>query len=253
MGEIISFFGGDNQVGTTMVSQSLAQRLKQTGKKVLYIQCSGKCAEGFFSPSLTKGLDDIKADILTGQINIEEINHVIEKRKGLSIIGSVKNSYSAKYFPDNTMEIVLKEICNEYDYIVLDAGSSIDLGLGISALSIADKRYYVLTQQRKTIERFSFTQMNFLNPLKFNGKLVINKFLKEPSFFTKKEIETICKEDVSACIPYMEYGWQAEVEGNILMRFPKFERHIEKIEADILERGRETKYVKGIFHRRISE
>ncbi len=253
MTEVISFFGGDSQVGTTMISQAVAQKLTKTGKSVLLIQCSGKSAEGFFSPELIKGLDSIKADILTGQINIEEINQVIEIRKGLKVIGTVKNSYGAKYFPANTLEIILKEIRDDYEYIVLDGGSCIDLGLGISSLNVADKRYYLVTQQRKSLERFCFMQMKFLIPLNLDGKIIINKFLKEPSFYKKREIEALCKVDNSICIPYMEYGWQAEIEGNTLMRFSKFEKYIEKIEKEILEDGKESKNVKRIFHRRVSE
>ena len=41
MKKIIGFFGGDNQVGTTMIAQSFAEVLQQRGNKVLYLMGSG--------------------------------------------------------------------------------------------------------------------------------------------------------------------------------------------------------------------
>ena len=42
MEKVIGFFGGDHQVGATMVAQSFAEVLQQRGKKVLYLMGSGK-------------------------------------------------------------------------------------------------------------------------------------------------------------------------------------------------------------------
>ena len=151
MKKIIGFFGGDSQVGTTMISQSIAECLKTCGKQVLLIKGSGKYGEEFMNGDGRYSLDDIKANIISGKVSYEDMEQVIIESKGLFVISSVRNPFTSKYYPENTYEVMLASVADEFDYIVIDAGNDANLGLMISALNVSDSRYFVTTQQSKAI------------------------------------------------------------------------------------------------------
>lgn len=136
-------------------------------------------------------------------------------------------------FPENTVELILDRIESSYDFVVIDGGSDINLALGISALNSAGKIFYVVTQQRKTIERFLYTEREILRPLGLSGTLVINKYVREPALYGKGEIKTICACSSCFTVPYVEYGWQTEMEDKTLMKFTKYEKKIKEIVSEI--------------------
>lgn len=232
MSQTIVFFGGDSKTGTTMVSRSVAEYLGKNGEKVLYLQCGGKI-EDAFSGVHSKGIDDLKANILSGRLSRGDIMQVTENTKDFSVIRGVRNPYGSKYFPENTADLILSAVEGDYQYMVMDAGSDIDLGLAVSALNKANRRYYLVTQQRKVLERYLYLRKEILTPLKLTGSLIINKYIKEPSLYRKREIESLCKSGETFVVPWMEYGWQAEAEGKTLMNFPKFRKSIGHIAGDI--------------------
>ena len=57
MKHVIGFFGGDSQVGTTMIAQSVAELLKERGKRVLLILGSGKYGGEFVHAGARSSLD----------------------------------------------------------------------------------------------------------------------------------------------------------------------------------------------------
>lgn len=232
MKKIIGFFGGDSQVGTTMVSQSIAECLKNCGKQVLFIKGSGKYGDEFMNGDGRYSLDDIKANIISGKVSYEDIEQVITNSKGVFVIPSVRNPFTSKYYPENTYEVMLASVEDSFDYIVIDAGSDANLGLMISALNVSDCRYFVTTQQSKAIHRLIQMKKNITQPLGLDGHLIINKYMKDPALFLKKDIETLSEMENASVIPYLEYGWQMEMEGRTLMHFHKFAKSIERIVGD---------------------
>ena len=235
MKKIIGFFGGDSQVGTTMISQSVAECLKNCGRQVLFIKGSGKYGEEFMNGDGRYSLDDIKANIISGKVSYEDIDQVITEYKGISVIPSVRNPFTSKYYPENTYEVMLASVTDDFDYIVIDAGNDANLGLLISALNVSDCRYFVTTQQSKAIHRLTQMKKNIMQPLGFDAHLIINKYMRDPALFLKRDIENLCEMENASVVPYSEYGWQMEMEGRTLMHFHRFAKSIEKIVGDFEE------------------
>lgn len=247
MKKIIGFFGGDSQVGTTMISQSIAECLKTCGKQVLLIKGSGKYGEEFMNGDGRYSLDDIKANIISGKVSYEDMEQVIIESKGLFVISSVRNPFTSKYYPENTYEVMLASVADEFDYIVIDAGNDANLGLMISALNVSDSRYFVTTQQSKAIHRLIQMKKNITQPLGLDGHLIINKYMKDPALFLKRDIESLCEIQNASLVPYLEYGWQMEMEGRTLMHFHKFAKSIEQIVEDFEETPKKEKTWKKSF------
>ncbi len=236
MKKIIGFFGGDSQVGTTMLAQSLAEVLQQRGKKVLYLMGSGKFGDEFLPLSGRHSLDDLKAAVRSGKVTAEDVYQNIEEVRGISVLPAVRNPLSASYFTERTYEILLAEVQGDFEYAVIDGGSDANLGITISALNIADYRFFVTTQQSKSIKRLAMLQKNIVQPLQCTGDLIINKYQKDPALFLKKEILSLCEMETAFIVPYVEYGWQAEMESKSLLRYGKFSKGISAI-ADVFEPG----------------
>lgn len=229
MKKIIGFFGGDSQVGTTMIAQSMAECLKGCGRQVLMIKGSGKYGEEFMNGDGRYSLDDIKANIISGKVTYEDIEQVMEEYKGISVIPSVRNPLTSKYYPENTYEVMLASVTDDFDYVVIDGGENANLGLMISALNISDCRYFITTQQSKSVHRMLQMKHNVTEPLGLDGQLIINKYIRDPALFMRRDIETLYETQGAAVVPYLEYGWQMEMEGRSLMHFHKFAKAIEAI------------------------
>lgn len=99
MKEVITFFGGDSQTGTTMISESVAECLGADRKKALYIRCGGKIEDYNEKEKQFKSIDDIKADVISGEVSAPDVNRIVEKGRDYDIIRGVRNPYGAGYFP----------------------------------------------------------------------------------------------------------------------------------------------------------
>lgn len=222
MKKVIGFFGGDSQVGTTMIAQSMAELLQQRGQRVLYIMGSGKFGDEFFNLEGRHSIDDLKAGVRSGRVTLEDLFQNLEECRGLWVLPAVRNPLTARYFTENTYEILLAEAASEFDYTVIDGGCDAALGMTIAAMNTSDHRFFVTTQQSKSIRRLVLQQKNVVQPLKLQGTLIINQYLKDPGLLMKGDILALCEMEEAYTIPYMEYGWQAEMEGRSLLRYGKF-------------------------------
>ena len=229
MKKVVGFFGGDAQVGTSMIAQSFAEMLASRGKKVLLVLGSGKYGDTAFLTGSEHSLDDVKAAIRSGNIEREELLQNLEKKKGVWVIPGVRNPFLTKYFPENSCQVLLEPVKDDFDYAVIDGGCDYHLGLVISALNVSDCRFYITTQQAKSIARFGFCQKQIFRPLNLPGHLVVNKYMKDPALFLKADVLKFCEAADGGVIPYIEYGWQAEMEGSTLLQYRPFYKAIEKL------------------------
>lgn len=219
-----------------MVAQSFAEVLQQRGKKVLYLMGSGKFGEEFLPLSGKHSIDDLKASVRSGRVTAEDFYQNLEQIRGLWVLPGVRNQLTAGYFTENTFEVLLSEVSEDFDYVVIDGGSDANLGITISALNTADHRFFVTTQQSKSIRRMILLQKNIVQPLERMGDLVINKYLKDPALLLKSDILSLCEIEEAFTVPYVEYGWQAEMENKSLLRYGRFAKGIEVL-ADVFAPG----------------
>lgn len=249
--KVIGFFGSDSQVGVSMIAESISTYLSEKGS-VLLISASGEKSVSYIKKETVHSLDYIRPNLLSGKLSKDDLEEIIEKDEkngNLSFIAGVNSSYTSKLFPINTFDLILGAV-NKYDYIVIDGGHGLDKALTISAFNACDLRYFVLTQQPKSIARFFDMKNYVLKPLGLEGEVIINKYIKDLSFYKTGEIEKMLGNKVSFLVPYSEYGWQAEYENKTLMKEKRYRKEIEKF-GKYIESGSLQREPRGIFSRRV--
>lgn len=234
MRKVIVFFGGDSQVGTSMIARSLAEELANRGGKVLFVLSSGKLDKEIKSQN-SASIDNLKAGICSQSLKESDINMNIVHVGNLDFIPGVKNPYMVKYFPENTINVLSQNLKEKYDFMIIDGGDNPDIGLNISALVDSDDVYFVVTQREKTLRRFNYIRENVLNPLDVTGKIIINMYMKGKALYSEGEIEKICKMERILQIPFIEYGWEVEMEGKTLMGYERFKRQIKSLADNYID------------------
>lgn len=244
MEHIIGFFGGDSQTGTTMTAWSFAERLAMQGRKVLLVFGSGNDDQVFFLGKNGKSLDDLKAAIRSGQIEREDLLSCFEQRKSLWILPGTKNSLTAEYFLENTFKILLENIGSDFDEVIIDGGSNFRLGLTISALNVCTYRYFVLTQEAKCLHRYLQNKNRLLEPLGLDGTVILNQYRKDPALFLKKDVCRMLDAEGIAVVPFVEGGWQAEMEKKNLLQSPRYVKAIDDLVSGFVDFDSGEKKVK---------
>lgn len=240
MSRKIGFIGGDSQVGTTMTAQAVAEVLAAEGARVLFVLASGKTGNDYISNRDNRSIDDIKANLINGHIDGYELGQVLTKEKELWVLPGIRDVISASYYTERVTEPLCRA-AEDFDFVIFDCGDDLKQGLTISGVNICDERYVVLTQQEKTLRRFAYMKEYILDPLNLKGKLLINKHKANVSLLTGGEIGRMFSMEVCGKIPYIEYGWQAEIERNTLLKDAKYSRAIYNIADVITGKTRESK------------
>lgn len=247
MSRNIALIGGDSQVGTTMTAQALAEDLGAKGDQVLLVMASGKAGDDYFANKEGKSIDDVKANLINGHMDSYELRQALIREKNIWILPGVKDSISAAYYNERSMR-PLATASEDMDHVIFDCGNELRLGLVISAVDLCAERYFVLTQQEKTLRRFGDMKERILDPLDFNGKIIVNKHQNNVSLLTPNEIGRQFSMEVAASIPYVEYGWQAEIERQTLMGTGRYSKAIGNL-SDIIrgERTENSSWIRNLI------
>lgn len=239
MPHIISFLGGDSQVGSTMIAQSVAESLCRQREKVLFIAGSGKAGDDFIDCMPQQSIDRLSIHILSGLLQPKELFAMIEQKPGLNIISGTMHPKQIGQLPENTFEVLVNQLEDEFDYVIIDGGDGNRENLTMSALQAATSVYLIITQQPKAVRRLQFFEQQFGRDIGATRKIILNKFLRDPSLLTKREVEKMTKLKVEAVIPYVEYGWQAEMEKHTLMKDKRFEQAVDLLVETIIPKEEE--------------
>jgi len=238
MKDVIGFFGGDGQTGTTMIAWSFAEVLSGKGNRVLLIFGSGSDDQTFLPAERGRSIDALKAAVRSGRVERDDLLQSLEKRKELWILPGIRNPLTAGQFLENTFEILLTSVEEDFDYVVIDGGSDVRMGLTVSALSICTRRYFVVTQEAKTLQRYLKCRNLFFSPLGFDGKLILNQYRKDPALFLKGDVTRLLETSVDVVIPYVDGGWLTEMEQRNLLHVSSFGRAVEELIKDYVPEGK---------------
>jgi len=233
MCNIISFFGGDTQVGTTMVSQSVATCLSKNKKKVLLMLCSGNYGDDYLNFSADHSLDDIKVNLSSNNICKEDVDGILINQGDIKVLPGVKDITRVKYYKEDDVGKITSVIKGDYDYIIIDAGSNVNYGINISSLLESDKVYFIVTQQEKSIRRFINTYYKVLYPLNIMGKVINNKYKEEYGNNSLLELEEVIGRGDFININYTSDSWIAEIKHSTLLNDGKYKSGIMEIIGDI--------------------
>ena len=228
MSHVISVIGGDSQVGTTMTVQSMGEALAKEGESVLVIMASGKPGDPYFQNPRDLSIDGLRASLSSGVISPQELAQSLVENKGIRILPGVRSIFVGEYYPYHAIQTII-QAAGEFHYILLDCGSDCDRGLAISAMIQPGMRFFLLTQQEKTLARMRYLSRSVFQELAIDGKLILNKYQISPALPGVHEIEQMFSMKCAGTIPYIEYGWQAEMRKETLYSIRRYRRSIQDV------------------------
>lgn len=247
MAKVITFFGADAKTGTSIISASMARFLAKQEKKVLLINASSELGNDYVKGEPAGCLDDLK---LISLIREEDVNAITATYGDISYIAGVSNILELTDYNPKILTDLIDVISRSYDYIIIDGGYNIQYPLPIASLSTAGKRYYVITQNVKTVHRFRVVKDNVLNAMGLatnNEKLIINKVSKKPALYSPEQIGEIFDLEYLE-VPEFKNGHIYELEAKTPPLEGGFEKSLKAIAAEFMDAG-DLPEKKGFFRK----
>jgi Flp pilus assembly CpaE family ATPase len=177
---VITFFGADSKVGTTITAQAIAECLaNNTILNVGFLNLSGQPSFDYIpGPTDEYGIDQIKTKIFNFILTIEELKSAMITNGNLSILPSVKTLTDLRYYKPKHIEYLINLAASHFDVVIADAGYYPNSGLYIGALNATKQRYMVATQQEACRKTFELIKNQILDVLDIDTStimLVINR------------------------------------------------------------------------------
>ena len=218
---LFAFFGADHKVGTTMITQSVAETISTNhpNLKILMIAMNGRESTEYIRES-SASIDGIKIQIDNKMISGEDFLKTCTHKGNLYFMAGISNETEERYYHPDMAKYLLEEIAPEFDLVIADCGNKLDNGLSIGTLSIAEDRFLVATQQETVIRRQEKNR-KLLEDLGIEiSALIINKYYDqdpyEISYIASRlelEKEQFLKIDSAG------YSRQAEIEYKTLLNY----------------------------------
>lgn len=261
---VFLFFGADNKVGTSMIAQSIAEKLSQhESVRVLLAFLDGDSGTDYVENiDEHKSIDSVRAKV---------INHILSKRELMDICIQIKHLYILqgtssivyrKHYHPEHMETFLELLSETFDVVLLDIGSNIELGMTIGALNSTFHKFLICTQQNTCLRNFKKVDSQVLSKLDIKDFLmIINKYIDHEKLPSKYQLAEAYQMPFICSIPYSEYGLQADIEKCTILNFNEVDyvNAIEKIvlliqeSLGIANQKKEEKkslFLKKIFNKR---
>ncbi|MFE5324638.1 hypothetical protein ACFQ88_38960 [Paenibacillus sp. NPDC056579] len=223
---VITFFGADNKIGTTMIGLCAAQKFaSQSRAKVMYISLGDTPVMNFIKGKDHEsiGLDELKVKLFNRMLSPDELLDACIKVGPLHILQGPKYIPDLRHYHPDHLEILLDLATKIVDLVIIDAGSNIERGMTIGALRSTKFRYLITTQQEIPRKQFDRVESQILRNLDIKVQdflIVINKYIEEVSMYNDSKLADIYKMTLATAIPNLEYmGWQAEFENQSLLHY----------------------------------
>ncbi|OEF99450.1 hypothetical protein BHF71_09060 [Vulcanibacillus modesticaldus] len=234
---IITFFGADSKVGTTMIAQSTAEMLaNRTDLKIGLLFLNGNPSTNYLMVKRKTGLDYIKIKLINNILKPEEmIESCYKSRENLYVLPGIDYLLDVRYYHPENVERLIQLANEKFNLVIIDAGSNIDSGLAIAALNATKYKYLVTTQQEITRKNFERLENQIFKRLQIESgefMLVVNKYLKSRHIYSASQIADLYKMMLATYIPHLEFlGWQAEYDHKTLLNYDNedYNRQIEQL------------------------
>jgi hypothetical protein len=218
---LFAFFGADHKVGTTMITQSVAEIISTAypNLKILLIAMNGResCEYTREAPA---GIDGMKIHIDNKMVNGEDFLKVCTHKGNFYHMAGISNEPEARYYYPDTAKNLFEEVAPEFDLVVADCGNELDNGLAVGTLSIAEESFFIAAQQETAIRRYEKNR-KLIEDLDIGiSAFIINKFYEQdpyglPYFANRFEQD----KGKFLKIESAEYSRQAEIDHKTLLNY----------------------------------
>lgn len=249
---VFTFYGADSKVGTTMVAQSVAEFIAEsTELKVLTIFLNGKCSNYYSNVVNPPTLDILKTKLFSEILSdTEVINNCVKVKENHYMLFGIAMFLERRQYEPKHIETLFKIIKSNFDCVIVDAGSYVELGCTLGAIHETNHRYLVTNTSLNTLNDYTELRQQVLNRLKVDSaKLVVNKY-GDSEVYKGSELSTLYCSEFLCSIPLIENAMECEYEKKTLLSLgdKEYNTAIEIIINDILgylnvdyERTYETK------------
>ncbi len=235
---VFTFYGADSKVGTTMVAQSVAEFIAEnTELKVLTIFLSGKSSDYYVNVTNPPTLDILKTKLFSEILSDTEVMHnCVKVKDNLYMLFGISMFLERRQYEPKHIETLFKIIKSNFDCVIVDAGSYVELGCTLGAIHETNHRYLVTNTSLNTLNDYTDLRQQVLNRLKVDSaKLVINKY-GENEVYSGDELSKLYCSEFLCNIPLIENSLACEYEKKTLLSFEdkEYNTAIEIIINDIL-------------------
>jgi MinD-like ATPase involved in chromosome partitioning or flagellar assembly len=189
MNKMIAFHGVDAKVGTTMISQAVAQMTAACNRdwSVVWVGLNSKPEVGYLGSAAS--VEQLQIDLRHRFISRQELIAGCVNKDNLSILPGVLSYSAARYFRPETAKDLLDQLSSHFDVVVADTGNQLDDGLTVGALERIACRIGVFTQHESAL-RCWVGLHSLYERLEFDFKYwVINRYLSR-DIYDKAYIST---------------------------------------------------------------
>ncbi|MBF0980174.1 MAG: hypothetical protein HXK71_02450 [Clostridiales bacterium] len=238
MSNFYVFHGIDHKVGVTMVAQSIAEIIAsyKKGMNVLFLALNGRLNAEYVKEEV-HSIDDFKVELDSKIFTVTDFMRKCRQKDNFYMMAGVANEEEERLYFPSVVEYLLGELKDKFDVIIADTGSTLDNGLALGALLMADCNYLITTQQESALTRLEKQRDIFdKSDISFDA-VVVNKFYeKDPhSLGYIRSRMGLDKERISK-ISMADYERQAEMNHCTLMEFNNsdYEKDILNVANEIL-------------------
>lgn len=214
---IIAFQGSEHKVGTTMLSQSLAETVakKSTSERVLLLLFGTNRGRNFIKNDIGMAyLSKSLPSLIEGKFDIDDIYNDCWNEGNLFVYGGVDRRYRLHDFYPEMAKIIIDVAKENFKHVIIDAGATLDFGLTMPAiLNMADKYYYIINQSESSLSEMIDIKTYFKKYLLSPSGYIVNGF-DEDDIYTLKYLSS-----------------RLDVDINQLTKFPKIDKSL-KMEVD---------------------
>lgn len=239
--KLFCFHGVDHKVGTTMVSQSVAETIALgfPNLKLLLISMNGRESADYVKETPVS-IDTMKFHLDNKMINGIDFMKTCTHKGNFFIMAGVTNELEARYYYPDMARYLLEEIEPEFDIMIADCGNEIDNGLAIGAMTVAEEVFLVATQQETGIRRFEKNKRLIENLGIPITSAIINKYdehdpLGHSYLSGRMQIDKAQLWKLHAA----DYARQAEIERKTLLEYRNdaYIRDVAAVTNDILKKS----------------
>lgn len=219
MKNLINFHGCDHKVGTTMISQSVAEWIAGTRKelRILWIVCA-RGSGNEYADRIGESVEGLKGYLTNRVLKKEEVIESCRKTENFYMLGGVSSILEERYYSPEMTGYLLDCLRDEFDLIFADCGNDIDNGLSIGALQRGGVNILLTGQRESSLQRLDQLHQIYVR-LKIEFNRVVVNFFREGDALSLDYIARRLKGRPQDCcsVRQSSYDRTAELEGKTLL------------------------------------
>ena len=224
---VVCFFGAGPEVGTTMVSQSVALVLSNLiGRSINYLALDGSIGIDYFDiDSASGGLSVIKEKLSNNILSAEEFKSSCAKIGSLYILPGDNDIAKVRHYHPGDIEKLIDLSASTFDVTIINGGSEVS-GMSIGALNSAQLKYLVTSQSYKYFRNFEKLLDQILLNLGISEKdfsLIVNKYTDSGDLEDEIALAKNYGMPLATAIPLIDYtiALEAENKGKTLVGYDR--------------------------------